>query len=304
MTAALPSRTDAEEAARAGAVMAAIVVIYGLGPPVMKAISAPPLVAASARSVIAVPVMWAVAHVAGRRISRAMLRKTAVAGLLSGANLVLVFAALPHISIAVLSVILALQPGVVLLVAGPWLGERATPWHVAWTGVGVLGVVIVVLGGNPSIRGDALGFLLSSAALMTYTAYYLINRRVRFTTAIDPLEWMVGVTLFSSVAIAPFALASSMTEYSELGGADWAYLGFVIVVLGVVGHTMMSWAHRFIPATRSSLYLLGMNVVAVLVAWPMHDEPVTLILAAGGAVVLAAGAAVVSRPAAVRVSGS
>ena len=63
---------------------------------------------------------------------------------------------------------------------------------------------------------------------------------------------------------------------------------------------MMSWAHRFIPAARSSLILLAMNIVAIAAAWPIHDEPVTLVQAAGGIVVLLAVAAVLSRPASVR----
>jgi drug/metabolite transporter (DMT)-like permease len=64
---------------------------------------------------------------------------------------------------------------------------------------------------------------------------------------------------------------------------------------------MMSWAHRYIPAARSSLFLLAMNVVAIAAAWPIHDEPVTVVQAIGGLVVLVAVAAVLRRPASVRV---
>ena len=139
-------------------------------------------------------------------------------------------------------------------------------------------------------------------AMLTFTAYYLINRRVRSTTAIAPMEWMCGVTLFAAIAITPVALAtSSPDDYRQLAGADWVYLLFVAVVVGIVGHTMMSWAHKFIPAARSSLFLLAMNVVAIAAAWPLHDEPVTLMQAVGGIVVLGAVAAVLSRPASVQV---
>ncbi len=44
-----------------------------------------------------------------------------------------------------------------------------------------------------------------------------------------------------------------------------------------------------------------MNVVAIGAAWPIHDEPITWLQAAGGVVVLVAVAAVLSRPASVRV---
>lgn len=284
--------------------MAAVVVIWGLGPPITKLITAPALVGVSVRFWLSVPLIWAVAYATGRRISLQTLRRTALAGALFGVNLAFVFSALQHASVAVLAVTQTLQPGVVLLVAGPWLGERATRWHVAWTAVGVAGVAVVVLGGNPEVRGDALGVVYAVASMVTFTGYYLLNRRVRSTTAIDPLQWMAGVTLFAGLTITPVALATaSPDDYRQLGGADWLYLGFVAVVVGIVGHTMMSWVHKFVPASRSSLYLLGMNVVAVAAAWPINGEPVRPLQALGGLVVLGAVAAVISRPASVRVAG-
>lgn len=280
----------------AGGAMAAVVLIWGLGPPVTKLISAPPLVGASSRFWVSVPLVWAITYASGRRVDVGMLRRTAGAGVLFAVNLAFVFAALEHASVAVLSVFQALAPGVILLVAGPWLGERATRWHVAWTGVGVVGVAVVVLGRDPEVRTDAVGVFYALAAMLTFTAYYLITRRVRSTTTIDPLQWMAGVTLFAAVAITPVALVtSSIDDYRQLGGADWFYLAFVAGVVGILGHTLMSWVHRYISASRSSLYLLAMNVVAIVAAWPIHDEPISLVQAAGGAVVMGAVAAVISR---------
>jgi len=282
--------------------MAAVVVIWGLGPPVTKLISAPPLVGVSVRFWVSVPLVWTITYATGGRVSREVLRRTALAGALFGINLAFVFSALQHSSVAVLAVIQTLQPGVVLLVAGAWLGERATGWHVGWTAVGVLGVVVAILGGKPEVRGDAIGIVFGAASMLTFTGYYLLNRRARATTPINPMEWMAGVTLFAGLFITPIALVStSADDYRQLAGADWLYLLFVALVVGILGHTLMSWAHRFIPAARSSLILLAMNVVAIAAAWPIHDEPVTLVQAAGGVVVLVAVAAVLSRPASVQV---
>ena len=298
-----PAGTDAlPSAIVAASVMAAVVVIWGLGPPVTKLISAPSLVAVSMRFWISVPLVWAVMYATGGRVTKEVLRRTALAGALFGVNLAFVFAALHHSSVAVLAVIQTLQPGVVLLVAGKWLGERATGWHISWTAVGVLGVVVAILGGKPEVRGDAVGIVFGVGSMLTFTAYYLLNRRARSMTPIRPMEWMAGVTLFAGLFITPIALAtSSVDDYRQVAGADWLYLLFVAVIVGIVGHTLMSWAHRFIPAARSSLILLAMNVVAIAAAWPIHDEPVTLLQAAGGVVVLLAVAAVLSRPASVQV---
>lgn len=281
----------------AAATMVGVVVIWGLGPPVTKLISAPPLVGVSARFWLSIPVLWALAHLHRTPLDLGVLRRTALPGLLFGANLTLVFAALQQTTVAVLSVIMALQPGVVLLVAGPWLGERPTRWHAAWTGVGIAAVAVVILGGGSQVSGDAVGITLGVGALLTFTSYYVLNRHVRSTTTIDPIQWMAGVTLFAGIAVTPVALAtSSWEDYGQLAGADWLYLGFVAIVVGIVGHTMMSWSHRFIAASRSSLYLLAMNVVAVGAAWPIHDEPVSVVQAVGGVVVLGAVAAVIVRP--------
>jgi len=297
-----PARDSAPSTAVAAAVMVTVVVIWGLGPPVTKLITAPPLVAVSVRFWCSVPVVWALVYATGRRVPFDVLRRTALAGALFGVNLALLFAALQRTSVAVLAVISSLQPGVVLVVAGPWLGERATRWHVAWTVAGVVGVAVVVLGGQDAVRGDALGILLGVAGMLTFTAYSLINRRVRFGTGIDPLQWTAGITLVAGLTITPIALAlCSPADYRQLAGADWLYLAFVAGVVGIVSHTMMSWAHRFIPASRSSLFLLGAKVVAISAAWPLHDEPVTLLQVLGGLIVLGAVAAVISRPASVRV---
>ena len=267
----------------AGMAMAAVVVIWGLGPPITKLISAPPLVSVSVRFWISAPVVWAIAYASGRRVTWDVLRRTALAGVFFGVNLVFVFSALQHASVAVIAVVQALQPAVVLLVAGPWLGERATRWHVLWTVVGLAGVALVILGGNRAVSGDSTGLMFAVAAMLTFTAYYLINRRVRSTTTVDALQWMAGVTLFAGLTITPVALVvSSPDDYRQLAGADWIYLAFIAGAVGIVGHTMMSWVHKFTPASRSSLYLLAMNVVAIGVAWPIHDEPVTMLQALGG----------------------
>jgi drug/metabolite transporter (DMT)-like permease len=283
--------------------MLTVVCLWGLGPPVTKLITAPALVSVSIRFWFSAPIVLAMAYASGRRMSFRVMRYTALPGALFACNLVVVFIALKHTSVAVTTVIQSLQPGIVLLVAGRWMGERATTWHVAWTAVGLAGVVVVVTGGNAEVRGNALGIACAVGSMLIFTTYYLINRRVRFTHNMDPIEWITGIMVFAALAITPVALlTSSPDDYRQVGGIDWLYLAFVGGIIGIVGHTMMSWAHKFIPASRSSLYLLGMNIVAVSAAWPLHDEPVTVIQVVGGAIVLGSLAAVVSRPASVRVT--
>ena len=269
----------------ANGVMATVIVIWGLGPPITKLISAP----AARRRVGALLDLGAAGvdrhlrHRAGAS-RREVLGARPLAGALFGINLAFVFSALQHSSVAVLSVIQTLQPGIVLLVAGRWLGERATRWHIGWTAVGV--------GrrrrGHPRRRSrrcaaTSLGRRLRRG--LDADVHRLLPDQP--AGPVDDADQPDGVDVRRDAvrrsrhhADRPGDVVRRTTIASS-AGVDWLYLLFVAVVVGIVGHTMMSWAHRFIPAARSSLFLLAMNVVAIGAAWPIHDEPVTLVQAVG-----------------------
>jgi drug/metabolite transporter (DMT)-like permease len=216
-----------------------------------------------------------------------------------GINLVFVFLTLQHAAVAVLSVVVTLQPGIVLIVAGAYLGERATGWHLGWTAVAIAGTAVVILGAGGDVESDTLGVVFAVASMLTFTVYFVITKRVRSAHDVGAIEWMASVTLFSALVVTPWALlASDGDDFRAIGGADWLWLAFIIVFTGIIGHVLMTWVHKYIEATRSSIYILAMNVVAVAAAWRIHDEPLTWVQIAGGAVVFGAVAAVVSRPAA------
>jgi probable blue pigment (indigoidine) exporter len=283
--------------------MATIVTLYGLSLPVTKLISAAPVVIAAMRCWVAALVLGVFAARARATITRQLLRLAVLGSVFSVVNNWLAFLALQHMSVAVLSVLLALQPGAVLLLAGHWLGERATLWHIAWMVVGVLGVSLVVLGGDSTVRGDLVGYTAAVGSIVTFVGFYAVNRHVRYTVPIDAVTWNAVVSVGSAIAVIPAVLLlTSADDFRQLGGTDWMHLTFVVAAVPIIGHTLMSWVHKFIPAARSSLYLLGMNVVAVLAAWPINGEVVTIMQLCGGLVVLGALAAVVSRPTSVAIA--
>jgi drug/metabolite transporter (DMT)-like permease len=296
MTATAPpaARTSS---ALPGVMMAAVILCWGLGPPVSKLLSAPAVVSVFYRFWLTVPILFALAFFAGQRTTWTSLRRAALAGAAFGINLVFVFLTLEHAAVAVLSVVVTLQPGIILIIAGPFLGERATGWHLGWTGVAVAATAVVILGAGGEVESDALGVVFAVASMLTFTVYFVITKRVRNTYDVAAIEWMASVTLFSALIVTPWALvASDADDFRAIGGTDWIWLAFIIVFTGIIGHVLMTWVHRFIDATRSSIYMLAMNVVAVAAAWPIHDEPLTWVQMAGGAVVFGAVAAVVSRP--------
>lgn len=298
---ASPSVTHAPAAPPAvapGLVLAVVIVVWGLGPPISKLITAPPVIAVLYRFWISFPILWVLSAATGHRLRWRTMRRCALPGAAFGVNLLLVFMALKAATVAVLSVVAALQPGIILLVAGPFLGERPKLWHVGWTAVGIAGTALVVLGAGPTVHSTPLGVVYAVASQLTFVVFFLLTKQVRSADpGLHPLEWMAGVSLFAALAVTPWALAtSSAADYRAVNGTDWLWMAFIVVVTGILGHVLMVWTHAYIQASRSSLYLLSMNVVAIAAAWPIHHEPLTVVQGLGGLIVFGAVAAVIRRP--------
>jgi len=282
---------------RSGAGLLFVILVWGLGPPISKLITAPAVISVLYRFWLSVPLLYVLAATRGVRPSSDTIRRSAFAGAAFGINLVFVFLTINEGAVAVLSVFAAMQPGVILLVAGPFLGERATVWHVMWTLIGIGGTAVVVATGGDSFEVSFTALIYAAVSQFFFTAYFLLTKRERSRRDIDAVQWMSGVVVWAALAVTPWALlTSSSADYRAIDGYDWLWLGLIIVFTGGLGHIVMAWVHRFVDATRSSLYLLSMNVVAIVSAWFIHDEPLTGVQMLGGVVVFGAVAAVVSRP--------
>ncbi len=278
-------------------VLGVVILSWGAGPVITKLITAPPLVGVLLRFGLSIPVLFAIVRFRGRRVTMDTFRRTTLPGLAFGINLIFVFAAVQEATIAVLAVSVALQPAILLFVAGPIFGEKPTLAHVLWTLLGVAGAAGVILGAGQELRASPLGLFFSISALLTFSVYFVLTRRARSTIDVDPVEWMAGINVWSFVAAAiPSAFLVDRSDFEQLDLADIGWLLVLAYLTGVFGHVLMSWVHGYIEAARSALYLLGMNLIAVGLAWPVHDEPVEPIQFLGGFVVLIAVASVIRLP--------
>lgn len=278
-------------------VMAIVIVVWGSGPPFSKLITAPPTVAVTIRFAISVPLLFGLTYLRGHHLTREIFRRTALPGIAFGINLIFVFATLQEATIAVLSVVVSLQPALILIVAGRYFGERPTAWHVAFTVVGIGGAVLVIVGAGDEVRTSAIGLLWAVLSMLSFTIYFLATRIARSTTDVDPVVWMAGINVWSlAAAIPPVLVLADGSDWGEFGGKDWLWIVIVAYLTGVLGHVLMSWVHGYLEASRSSLYMLAMQIVAVGLAWPIHDEPITFVQVLGGMIVLGSVGAVISRP--------
>ncbi len=280
------SRRDIE----ALAAVSGAVVVFGFGGVISKAVSTTGFVVAFWRLLLGSVAQVLLLAVAGRRLSWRGLRLSAVGGVLFGVHTAFFNTSLKLTSVANVTVIAALQPALVLVVAGRLLGERVRAAHVVWTAVAIAGVAAIVFAGagTPSWRplGDALAF----CNLFAWTSYFLASKRVREEVGV--LEYMAGVVVTAAVVMTALCLVTDQRPLA-VDGTDWVWL--VVLTLGpaTCGHLMLTWAHPRVDASVSSLVMLGVPVVATVTAAVFLGERLTPVHVLGGTVVLVAIGAIV-----------
>jgi drug/metabolite transporter (DMT)-like permease len=263
----------------------AAVAAWGIGPILVKVIELPGLTLALYRTWLGFAVMLLLLGVTGRRISREELRPAIGAGLLFGVNVAFFFTALKHTSVADASLITALAPVLILVVAGPLFGERLRWRDLVLTAIVIGGVVLVVLGSSARPEWSLFGDLLAVGALVSWAAYFVASKQAR--VHVGTVQFQTGVMLGAGVVVT-VAVAISGSPLVLPRGDDWIWLMAFVLVPGAVGHLLMSWSHRYVDVSVSSLIVVAQPVVSTLAAAVLLSETLGALQLLGGAVVLMA----------------
>ena len=280
------------------AAVAATVAMWGYSAVAIKLVATSGLVVAFYRVWFAVPLLWllaaAVPSMRGR-LGRDWLRGCLVGGTLFGIHQVLFFSAMKMTSVANVTIIGALQPALVALVAGPLFGERVRRLSVGWAALALLGTALVVLGssGTPSasLQGDVLAFV----NLFAFTAYFLASKRIR--EKVGSWEYVIGMSTVSGFVVTA-AVAATGPALAIPGFTDFVILMSLAIFPGTLGHVLTNWAHAHASAFSISMMLLAVPVVSSISATFVLGETLSPLQVVGGVVVLASIAAVVATVAA------
>ena len=163
-----------------------------------------------------------------------------------------------------------------------------------WGGLAIVMVgMIVVLGGSalwPPKLG--LGESLAMATSLCYAAYLLTISRIR--TRLDTLSSAAVGSLSGVATLLAFALGLGvpLTGYDDRTWAALLAVGLVSHVGGLLG---IGFALGQLPATTVSVVLLGIPVLAALLAVPLLGEPLELGIISGGILILG-GIGLATRP--------
>ena len=197
------------------------------------------------------------------------------------------FKGLELISAGRAALIIALNPIFITVCAGLFFKERLTLFKVTGILISVTGAMIVISRGNlGSVLAEGVGWgeFYIFCCVLSWVAFSLIGKTI--LSGVTPL---VSVTYSAAVgATALFipayleGVASHLGEYTAVVWLNIAYLGVFGTVIGFI------WYYEGIKAigpTKAGLFINFVPVSAIVLAFFIQDEPVTLSLLVGAALV-------------------
>lgn len=267
--------------------LAAVVAVFawGFGPLFVREIDASASAIVLWRILFALPIAIGVAYATGGAISWALLRRSAMTGVCFALSIVAGFTSFQETSIANATLIPALQPALVLLVAMRMFGERRSRAEVLWAVVAFAGVTAVVLGSD-SANASVYGDVLAVVNLVVFTGYFLLAKQAR-TGDVHSWSFLASVFVVTAAVVVPWSVAVS-GGVEVVHGTDWLFVLALVLLPGMVGHGFMTWAHHYVDVSVTSMLTLANPVVSIVGAWILFSEALSPVQLVGAAVVLGA----------------
>jgi len=266
--------------------IAAIVAVFawGIGPIFTRSMSVNIPTIWFYRMTIGAPLMTAMAYRMGGKLDLRVLRAAALPGILFAVSLMAGFASNRMTSIANATLLNALQPVLVVLVAPKLFGERLTRRQLLTSFVAVCGVTVVVLAAASTSGAHLSGDLLAVVNIVVWTGYFLLAKRVRLGD-IHSWSFIAAVFVCAACVVVPVGAISSH-QLGAMTSRDWLFISLMAVGPGLVGHGLMTWSQSHVDVTMASLLGLMSPVISTALAWIFLDQSLKPLQIAGAVVVL------------------
>jgi drug/metabolite transporter (DMT)-like permease len=218
------------------------------------------------------------------------MRVALVPGALFSASLITGFAAVNNTSVSNATLISNLMPVAVVILARFVFEEKVRNRQFVAVGVALAGMLIVVFGAGASGDASFVGDFLAVVNVVIWTAFFLRMKNLR-DDGINSWSLLAAVTTVAGiVAVPPCLLVSN--DLGSMTSQSWVFLVAMVLLPGVVGHGLMTWASGHLPVTVSSLLTLGSPVVSAVGAWLWLNQSMNEWQCLGSAIVLGSLAAI------------
>lgn len=212
------------------------------------------------------------------------------AGVAFGMHQLLFFSAIRMTTVVDVSLTNALAP-IVTAVGARWMfAERPGPRFWAWAAVAIAGAVLLALAASTSPSGSAAGMTMALANVVFFAAFFLLSKRGRDHLPVVP--FLLGTMTVAACVVSTFITVTDAPAF-DVRGVDLLLAAGVAVGPGAVGHFVMTWPLRYVPASIPPIMRLAQPFVAGGLAWWLLAEPLSLRHLIGGVLVVAGAAGTV-----------
>lgn len=248
--------------------------IFGLGVPVSKALLdswVTPMGYMASRSFFATIIFWLIAcFLPKEHVERKDLMVILFGGLLGFViSQSLTAWALDFTTPVYFSLIAALTPVGVMLMAALFIGEKITWIKVLGVILGIVGALLMLVKGWQAGAGknDVLGIFLAILSVLTWAIYLIVTRKVsQKYSSVTQMKW---VFLISAIVTVPIAMPEFGAQALYSSAVNWegiAEMAFLVLGATVLGYFLIPVAMKTLHATTVSIYTNLQPIVASMVA--------------------------------------
>ena len=225
--------------------------------------------------------------------TRDQWRWAAIAGVAFGVHQLLFFSAIRITTVVDVALMNALAP-IVTAIGALWMfGERPGRRFWSWAAVAIVGAELLAVAASNAPSGDPVGMSMAIANVVFFAAFFLVSKKGRDHLPVVP--FLFGTMLVAALVVTGFVGAIGADVGAVTPTALLLAAG-VAVGPGAVGHFVMTWPLRYVPANIPPVLRLAQPVLSGLLAWWLLGEALSSRhLLAGVLVVVGAAGTVLSR---------
>lgn len=274
--------------------VAAAIVLYATGPVMVAASSVTGPVLSFWRLWIGVGVLGvltALQHAAGVPWpSRTQWRVAIGAGVAFGAHQLLLFTAVRIATVVDVTLVGALSPVVTGLGARWMFGERPGPRFWSWAAIAIVGTGLLAVAASSAPSGSPVGMTLALVNVVAFAAFYLLSKRGRDHLPVVP--FLFATFTVAAVVVSVFVVTAGQ-DISSVRTTDVLLAAGIAVGPGTLGHFLMTWPLRYVPANIPPVMRLMVPFVAGALAWWLLGQPLSWRHLLAGALIVAGAAGVI-----------
>ena len=173
-------------------------------------------------------------------------------------------AALRLMPLAETTAILYVTPLLVVLLSGPFLGERVSLRRWASVATGFAGALLIA---RPGGALSGLGILFSLAAALCYSVYQIQTRQLSSTESAVTMLFYTALT-----GTAAMSLALPWFWSGPMPSPEQALLIASLGISGGAGHFLLTRAFRHTPASTLSPLMYVQLIWATLLGWQLFGQ--------------------------------